>query len=338
MVVEEVLRSRLEVPVACRGRIAEPRATLRAPCFGSQTLAPAAAASRSRSPTTRLAFSRRNRRLDRDAGRRQQQRRRGMVSPIEWSFHDLLSGRVEGDFDIIAANPPYVRDSTSPGCRRERASRAGRRAVRWPGRAPAPRGVLDTAVQKLRPHGWLIMEIGLGQEDDVIALASRRPRCGLTTRAAIYRASRARSCFNARFIDVSDCLFCRIVAGSIPANIVHRDDSVVAFRDIDPKAPLHVLIVPTKHIATLERPHRRGRRARRARCSGAPRPSRANMAMPSVGIEPCSTATAKRVKRSFTCTCICSPAADWPGRPGRRSQSVNRGRTQSPAMYDAAEP
>jgi histidine triad (HIT) family protein len=50
---------------------------------------------------------------------------------------------------------------------------------------------------------------------------------------------------------MSDCLFCRIVAGSIPATIVHRDDQLVAFRDIDPKAPLHVLIVPTKHIATL---------------------------------------------------------------------------------------
>jgi histidine triad (HIT) family protein len=50
---------------------------------------------------------------------------------------------------------------------------------------------------------------------------------------------------------MTDCLFCRIVAGSIPSTIVHRDDQLVAFRDIDPKAPLHVLIVPTKHIATL---------------------------------------------------------------------------------------
>jgi histidine triad (HIT) family protein len=50
---------------------------------------------------------------------------------------------------------------------------------------------------------------------------------------------------------MTDCLFCRVVAGSIPATIVHRDDQLVAFRDIDPKAPLHVLIVPTKHIPTL---------------------------------------------------------------------------------------
>ena len=50
---------------------------------------------------------------------------------------------------------------------------------------------------------------------------------------------------------MSDCLFCRLVAGSIPAQVVHRDDAVVAFRDVNPQAPLHVLIVPTKHIATL---------------------------------------------------------------------------------------
>jgi histidine triad (HIT) family protein len=50
---------------------------------------------------------------------------------------------------------------------------------------------------------------------------------------------------------MTDCLFCRIVAGAIPATVVHRDDQLVAFRDIDPKAPLHVLIVPTKHIPTL---------------------------------------------------------------------------------------
>lgn len=50
---------------------------------------------------------------------------------------------------------------------------------------------------------------------------------------------------------MSDCLFCRIVAGSIPAKEVYRDDSLVAFRDINPQAPLHVLIIPTKHVSTL---------------------------------------------------------------------------------------
>ena len=50
---------------------------------------------------------------------------------------------------------------------------------------------------------------------------------------------------------MSDCLFCRIVAGSIPAKEVYRDASLVAFRDINPQAPLHVLIIPTKHVSTV---------------------------------------------------------------------------------------
>jgi histidine triad (HIT) family protein len=47
---------------------------------------------------------------------------------------------------------------------------------------------------------------------------------------------------------VSDCLFCRIVAGEVPAEIVHRDERTVAFRDISPQAPVHVLVVPVRHI------------------------------------------------------------------------------------------
>jgi histidine triad (HIT) family protein len=50
---------------------------------------------------------------------------------------------------------------------------------------------------------------------------------------------------------MADCLFCKIVAGQIPANVVHQDDELVAFRDINPQAPLHVLIIPKRHISTL---------------------------------------------------------------------------------------
>jgi histidine triad (HIT) family protein len=50
---------------------------------------------------------------------------------------------------------------------------------------------------------------------------------------------------------VTDCLFCRIVARQSPADVVYEDDTVVAFRDIYPKAPVHVLIVPRRHIAAL---------------------------------------------------------------------------------------
>lgn len=49
---------------------------------------------------------------------------------------------------------------------------------------------------------------------------------------------------------MSDCLFCRIAAGEIPADIVHQDDDTVAFRDIQPQAPVHVLVIPRKHLAS----------------------------------------------------------------------------------------
>jgi histidine triad (HIT) family protein len=48
-----------------------------------------------------------------------------------------------------------------------------------------------------------------------------------------------------------NCLFCRIVAGDIPAAKVHEDDEIVAFNDINPQAPMHVLVVPRTHVATL---------------------------------------------------------------------------------------
>jgi histidine triad (HIT) family protein len=50
---------------------------------------------------------------------------------------------------------------------------------------------------------------------------------------------------------VADCLFCKIISGQIPAAIVYKDDRLVAFKDINPQAPMHVLIVPRRHIATL---------------------------------------------------------------------------------------
>jgi histidine triad (HIT) family protein len=52
-----------------------------------------------------------------------------------------------------------------------------------------------------------------------------------------------------------DCLFCKIAAGEIPAKIVYRDDTVVAFNDVNPQAPHHVLVIPQKHIATLNDLH-----------------------------------------------------------------------------------
>ena len=47
-----------------------------------------------------------------------------------------------------------------------------------------------------------------------------------------------------------DCLFCKIIAGDIPSNKVYEDDKVYAFRDIEPQAPVHILIIPKVHIAS----------------------------------------------------------------------------------------
>ena len=50
---------------------------------------------------------------------------------------------------------------------------------------------------------------------------------------------------------MSDCLFCRIIAGTAPASKIYEDNEIVAINDASPQAPLHVLVMPRRHIATL---------------------------------------------------------------------------------------
>ncbi|MEO8201319.1 MAG: histidine triad nucleotide-binding protein [Gemmatimonadota bacterium] len=50
---------------------------------------------------------------------------------------------------------------------------------------------------------------------------------------------------------MTDCIFCRIASGEIPASVVKRSEHAVAFRDLDPKAPVHVLVIPTAHLASV---------------------------------------------------------------------------------------
>ena len=50
---------------------------------------------------------------------------------------------------------------------------------------------------------------------------------------------------------MSDCLFCKILSGDIPSNKVYEDASVLAFRDIQPQAPTHILVIPKTHIASV---------------------------------------------------------------------------------------
>jgi len=50
---------------------------------------------------------------------------------------------------------------------------------------------------------------------------------------------------------MTDCIFCKIVAGGIPADIIYEDEDVLVFRDLNPQAPTHVLVIPRRHISTL---------------------------------------------------------------------------------------
>jgi len=50
---------------------------------------------------------------------------------------------------------------------------------------------------------------------------------------------------------VSDCIFCKIIAGEIPSQRVYEDEYVYAFRDITPQAPVHILVVPREHVASV---------------------------------------------------------------------------------------
>ena len=50
----------------------------------------------------------------------------------------------------------------------------------------------------------------------------------------------------------TSCLFCRIINGDIPAEVLHKDDRCVAIRDVNPQAPMHILVIPTEHLESLD--------------------------------------------------------------------------------------
>jgi diadenosine tetraphosphate (Ap4A) HIT family hydrolase len=51
---------------------------------------------------------------------------------------------------------------------------------------------------------------------------------------------------------MSDCIFCKIISGDIPSDKVYEDEEILAFRDLEPQAPVHVLIIPRRHIGSLD--------------------------------------------------------------------------------------
>lgn len=56
---------------------------------------------------------------------------------------------------------------------------------------------------------------------------------------------------NSFLMQMTDCIFCKIVAGEIPATIVYRNEHVTAFQDLNPKAPTHILVIPNQHLASV---------------------------------------------------------------------------------------
>ncbi len=59
---------------------------------------------------------------------------------------------------------------------------------------------------------------------------------------------------------MSDCLFCQIVAGKMPATVVYRDEQIIAIRDINPQAPTHILVLPRQHLASVAQAQARDER------------------------------------------------------------------------------
>ena len=110
-----------------------------------------------------------------------------------------------------------------------------------------------------------------------------------------------------------DCLFCRIVAGEIPATVVKEGERVLAFRDVNPQAPTHVLVIPRAHHRSV------------AALAAADPAALADLVTMSADVAPdegraaidsSSTPASRRARRSSTCTVTCWPAGRCPGRPG----------------------
>jgi len=122
-----------------------------------------------------------------------------------------------------------------------------------------------------------------------------------------------------------DTLFQRIIAGELPAQIVYRDERVTAFRDIRPRAPVHILIVPNKFIATANDIADTDE-ALIGHLVTVARDLAKQEALPRMAIASSSTATATADRRCSTCICIfwaASRSGRW-CRPSRGEKSARQ--------------
>ena len=121
---------------------------------------------------------------------------------------------------------------------------------------------------------------------------------------------------------MSGCIFCQVAAGEIPATIVKRGDGLIAFRDINPQAPTHLLVIPTQHVPSLndaKDPQLLGRMLGFGT-------SRARRGWPSAATGSCSTRTPTAARRCSTCTSTCWAGARCSGRRGEHLRGVGRAR------------
>ncbi len=97
----------------------------------------------------------------------------------------------------------------------------------------------------------MIVEVGYGQESSVREPSPRKRRFAIDAFLPDL-AGIPRVVVLSTMASNATCLFCRIAAGEIPAKKLHEDDDVIAFHDINPQAPTHVLVIPRKHIPSLD--------------------------------------------------------------------------------------
>ena len=164
----------------------------------------------------------------------------------------------------------------------------------------------------LADGGRLIIEFGFGQ-DAGAGVAARQAGWEIVRMMPRPAGHPARG--RSQEVGVENCLFCRIVSGEIPATIVFQDDAVVAFKDITPQAPMHVLVIPRRHVASLNEltgaeDEIVGRLVRTAAAIAKDQGYDAGV------IARCSTATPTPARPCSTSTCTCSQDVRMRGRRG----------------------
>ena len=112
------------------------------------------------------------------------------------------------------------------------------------------------------------------------------------------------------------CIFCRIAAREIPAEILHESDTVVAFRDTNPQAPVHILLIPKEHIASVAEIEDRHGGVLADIDAGRLAPRRTPRASPTAAGAWSRTSVPTPARACSTCTSTCSAAATMAWPPG----------------------